>query len=253
MRAGSRNLKGALYILLSQNILEIQTTHFGLFWLPKGLWLQNSFSVQSGSQITDIADAVNFRSPGKCCLSRIFSGHKQGFNSLFFGSESHGQHTGDRSQLSIQAHFAQKCACGLGSADTPRSTKNTQKNWQIIMCTGFFQISRCQIYRNAAGRKGYAGVFSCGTNTLPRLLYSGIGKAYDIKTGQSIGNITFRRHTGTPDAGDSQCADTADQGNHSFVFVFTIIPYQIKKDNLFFRLCKDHSPRFYIFSGNLVA
>ena len=153
MASGSRHLQRPLHVLLTHHVLEIQTRDHPAIRHPGRFLLQLDLTIQTGGQLTNIPDRYDRRSSGQCRLCSVLFRDEQILDPIPLGSQRHGQHTGDRADLSVQTHLAKERTAGLRSADPTASGHDAEQYGQIVMGPRLFHIGGSQIHGDPASRE----------------------------------------------------------------------------------------------------
>ena len=190
-------------MLLTKNILKIQSYGFSLLRDPNWCRRQCALSVETFCQFFNRSNAINHRTVCQCCLRCVLKRNKQCADALLFRCKSHGKHTGNRPQLAIQTDFTDKRTVRTGSSYRTRCAQNAQKDWQIVMASSLFLAGGRQIDRNSADRECQTAAFRRSADTLPSLFDCRIRQTDNIETGQTVGNITFSSHSASLDTMDA--------------------------------------------------
>ena len=218
-----RNLQRPFHILLPQHVPEIQFRNTGLFRHPRRLLGKGNLSIQPRCQLPNRLHRNDGGASGKGGLRRVFRRDEEGLYPLPLGSQSHRQHTGDGTNLPVQAHLAQKGTVRSGTADAAAGGKNAQKNRKIIMGARFLLAGRSQIHGNPADRKAQAAAFGRRPNSLPGLFHRRVRQANNVESGKAVGDEALRRNQTSLNSGDAQCFYAANHRNPPFLSPLPLI------------------------------
>ena len=210
------NLQGALGVLLSLDVAEIQHLPLRAAGLPFRLRLNGSFSAQMGCQLGHVLHGINGDALGQGGLRRVLRGDIQALESLLLRRQRHRQYAGHRTDSSLQTQFAQERTALLRQTAEVGGAENAQKNGQIIKRAGLPGAGGGKIAGNAADGKFEAGILDRGPDPLPGLLDRGVGQTDNIKGGQAVGNIALHLNLISVDAAQAEGMHIADHRAASF-------------------------------------
>ena len=137
-------------------------------------------------QLPDRRHRNYLRPPGQGGLCSVLRRDKQGTNSGFLGGQSHGQHSGNRPQVPLQAQLSQEGMVPFRCFHKLGRRQKSQKNGQIIQGSRFLHARRSQIHGNPAHWEPKSAALRRRPDPLSGLLHSGIGQSHNFKCGKSI-------------------------------------------------------------------
>ena len=163
-----------------------------------------------------IPHGIDLRPLGQSGLGGVFLGNKEGLDALPPGAQGHGQHSRAGPQLPRQGQLPHKGARPAGQLQLPSRSQNAHQDGQVIEGARLFQMGGSQIDRNAADRKGEAGILDGGAHPLPGLADGGVGQAHHREGGQSSGQIALAGHRVAGNPVQAQGPDGTYHGETSF-------------------------------------
>src|SRR6187402_352324 len=108
---------------------------------------------------------------------------------------SHRQRSPDGAQISRQGEFASPFVfIEFIPGDLTRRRQDAQGNWQVEASALLGQVGWSKVYRDATGRKFKLRILQRRPYPILAFLHLRFGQAYDSKTGQPIGNMSFHRY-----------------------------------------------------------
>ena len=213
--AGRRDLQRPLGLLLPLDLGEIGAVDGAPGGSP-GLGREDGFlSTQVPCKLLDGGDGNDLDPLGKGGFRGVIGRDEQAGEPGAFGRQRHGQSTADRPKLTGQGQLAEeRGVLHAGEGKLPSRGQNTHQNGKVVDRADFLAIGGGQIDGDAGHREVKATGLDGGTDAFPGFLYCGVGKADDVKGGQTAGQGALRTDRVAGYAVETQRLYGTDHGIH---------------------------------------
>ena len=214
MAAGRGHLQRPLRVLLASDVSEIDTAsrHSGLAILPTAVSLpaalnrlQGRLTPEVSGQLGETLHWHNFDVLDEGSLLRVRRRDEHRLQTLVPGYDNHWQNAVRMPQGAVQRKLAEQQSRVGYRGDLAGAQQDRDGDGQVIGRPRLPQVRRRQADGDPPHGKLVAGVPYRRPHPLPRLLHRRIGKADDVKRGQTRRDVYLDLDDQTVEAHDSAC------------------------------------------------